>query len=1039
MDNEGELPFCCPKCERRFELEIARDSHEEFCDVLKMAKQLPGWPLAEGFPSIAALQECADEKFRGGPSHIFTGFTAEEISTVQAALPKDSFIGVDAAKHVLFFKFSPAVTKAAEHVRYHGTSFETLVDAVADPFPYRLAVGHSVTGGKPGIYFSATLSGAFQYCFGGPADLAVLLTLKAPWGRKVGPSDRNKVSNRPTDCFVVGACVFKCKRPFNNGLPEQGKQHPIKSLDMQKCGFDEAYVSYCMTRCKCGGCNSDGTHQQHVAPVKQTVTESSQPSPRVKLTHGPGWLKVGAAIPPPSSLQDVIPGDRPLAEIWEDDGFGAAEEQKDETVDLAFVPNFDCLTPRLRAIVQALTGRPFLNDINIDRVLTVLNKLEFLGIRSSNLWDEPNEILQEIATLPLNISTVEREVIREIYVKAEQSCQRLVRQRADAADIASATVSQRVQTTGVPVIAVSNLSLASSSNPYFKQLPPPTVGDIAVQQVEVDPKMPKLLDSMWTIAQDAGNTCRVFAEYTSVPESHRNRVKNMYFAEWSRQGPGPLRSHLAAFRRVHTFMQELALVLFTAPPYAFRLYLHEQRSKGVSVPKQQLGELRALQQCFGFSWELDELDAATISSFTAALKQADVIPLKLWIQFEDFAMNATNKFVQLLSAIWILLAIGGVRFAHLQRSRVFQIKPAYVVFFCALGKSKQQGQRRPYYWAVPRQALRARFIQVILDIIATVPMVRQEGEESTFWLLPDFGPTGSLDTLSTFKNVPMSISRFHQFSRDLIMRMDFADRKELAVTTSTYSARRLLPTLADIVRCPPDDRIVLGHWAGNKSLQDTARALAMPSRYSDSRSYTEAKIRRSMVETVKDACTKASKAVCLSESWEDLLRKSSYQSGCAKADNFFDAAVQVSADTLQQKLLSEKVALPGGSSSDSSDTTSSSSSESETKPKPSTVIAGTNSESRVHVARRCLIEKCSEFAATCLNSEIHLIPAKLTPQSPIKAQQTVCSQRLPADWSIIKNMQFACDKRSWCQLCFNTLHPDAQVAVMTLQEEFRCL
>ncbi len=72
MGDDGDLSFSCPKCERRFELEIARDSHEEFCDILKMAKQLPGWPLAEGYPSITALQDCAAEKYSGGPSHIFT-------------------------------------------------------------------------------------------------------------------------------------------------------------------------------------------------------------------------------------------------------------------------------------------------------------------------------------------------------------------------------------------------------------------------------------------------------------------------------------------------------------------------------------------------------------------------------------------------------------------------------------------------------------------------------------------------------------------------------------------------------------------------------------------------------------------------------------------------------------------------------------------------------------------------------------------------------------------------------------------------------
>ena len=76
-----------------------------------MAKQLPWWPLSGRFPSITTLQEGAAEQYCGSPS------IDEEISVVQAALPSGSFMGTDAAKRVLFFKFWPELTKAAEHAR----------------------------------------------------------------------------------------------------------------------------------------------------------------------------------------------------------------------------------------------------------------------------------------------------------------------------------------------------------------------------------------------------------------------------------------------------------------------------------------------------------------------------------------------------------------------------------------------------------------------------------------------------------------------------------------------------------------------------------------------------------------------------------------------------------------------------------------------------------------------------------------------------------------------------------------------------------
>ena len=100
----------------------------------------------------------------------------------------------------MFFKCEAEVKKASEFVRYHGTSLDAAADAVSEPFPCRLAVGHSMSRATPGIYFSSTLSGAFQYCYRGESKMAALLTLKAPWGCKIGGSDRNKVSNRPLDC-----------------------------------------------------------------------------------------------------------------------------------------------------------------------------------------------------------------------------------------------------------------------------------------------------------------------------------------------------------------------------------------------------------------------------------------------------------------------------------------------------------------------------------------------------------------------------------------------------------------------------------------------------------------------------------------------------------------------------------------------------------------------------------------------------------------------------------------------------------------------
>ena len=82
VDEDVSLQFTCPRCKEGFELEIARDSHEEFCAVVAESKFLRGWPLAEGLPSIDMLRECASEQHQNKPWHTFTAFTDEELLAV---------------------------------------------------------------------------------------------------------------------------------------------------------------------------------------------------------------------------------------------------------------------------------------------------------------------------------------------------------------------------------------------------------------------------------------------------------------------------------------------------------------------------------------------------------------------------------------------------------------------------------------------------------------------------------------------------------------------------------------------------------------------------------------------------------------------------------------------------------------------------------------------------------------------------------------------------------------------------------------------
>ena len=322
--------WLCGKCGRIFEDCSVRDGHEKLCvfDWAETTSEVP-----------------------------FVAFAVQEREQLVAQFPPGSFVGTNLRGTCCFFEFNPNLPKAAEFIRYHGTCLEATLDALAEPFSFRLAVGHSMTKSKPGIYFSASLPGAFQYCYGSKAQTGALLTLRAPWGLQVGMknSDRNKVSGKPLDCVIVAACVFKTSTRFCNQTPVAGEMHPIMKLDPNKAGFPADYVAYCLKRCRCSptGCNMDGSHKDEALEVEEPAGSQL---PQLGLSARSEQLLmdlVGHSIVLPTAAErenelPPLPRRRPeksLAELWEESGAGEAGEDVPASYPVYQASD---LTPRLR-------------------------------------------------------------------------------------------------------------------------------------------------------------------------------------------------------------------------------------------------------------------------------------------------------------------------------------------------------------------------------------------------------------------------------------------------------------------------------------------------------------------------------------------------------------------------------------------------------------------------------------------------------------------------------------------------------------------
>ena len=100
--------------------------------------------------------------------------------------------------------------------------------------------------------------------------------------------------------------------------------------------------------------------------------------------------------------------------------------------------------------------------------------------------------------------------------------------------------------------------------------------------------------------------------------------------------------------------------------------------------------------------------------------------------------------------------------------------------------------------------------------------------------LPDFkSARASLAHVTSFTNSRMPIDRFLRFSAQMFKAAGVPDEEISRI--STYSARRVLPSIADAAGFNPTERLKIGAWTDKKNgnLSEEKVRIAMPDRYSD--------------------------------------------------------------------------------------------------------------------------------------------------------------------------------------------------------------
>ena len=168
-----------------------------------------------------------------------------------------------------------------------------------------------------------------------------------------------------------------------------------------------------------------------------------------------------------------------------------------------------------------------------------------------------------------------------------------------------------------------------------------------------------------------------------------------------------------------------------------------------------------------------------------------------------------------------------LRFAHLQRSTQLRRQGPFLFGICTKGKSREQRVRKPFEWACPQDFLGQS--DVFRSALLVLNDLRGRLQAEPAFVIPDLllGPSSSVGPDATWSIRPMSIAKFIALLRVFISQLCRVDTTQV----TSYSLRRFLPTIAEIVRCPPEIAQHLGNWTESVSLKHAPSSRMVMSQY----------------------------------------------------------------------------------------------------------------------------------------------------------------------------------------------------------------
>ena len=337
---------------------------------------------------------------------------------------------------------------------------------------------------------------------------------------------------------------------------------------------------------------------------------------------------------------------------------------------------------------------------------------------------------------------------------------------------------------------------------------------------------------------------------------------------WETISLGTLRNARSTLNRFTIFSMERESDWRSPAQATLAVFVKLGRAHGPTASKSRLAGLSWIARNFEMQWRIDAELVKSQSKVAADHEehQAVLLSPKVWHCME-LASCSSNDVVHVVSMVWLLLILGCVRFAHAQRSCVSKSCKEFVEFLASKGKSKDRGHRRPFRWQAALTAITG--VDLASSLVRFLEVTRN-GPTRPF-LMPDTHPrTRKIASIVGFVNRPMTASKFIAITRSMLTAKPFGIDMSSSKSVTTYSARRVLPSIADMTRVSTEDALAVGGWS-DPALAATSSRRSMPQLYAAMRTITSMKVKRKLVH-----CTalrlKGFSLIKDDPTWESLAR-----------------------------------------------------------------------------------------------------------------------------------------------------------------------